>query len=112
MQKRYLLVGCVILMLTTVFACLLMPGEICHIRYGRPLLSFAEGRDCHRRVKQGMTFNEVRTTLGDPHEIQMKGDGSIYWLYYARSTLSPFIDACVCIDFDHEGRVTRANPDH
>jgi hypothetical protein len=104
-SKRFLVVVCVVLILPVCAVCIL-PGEVCRLRYGRPLLTFNEWQEFYRRIKPGMTFVEVQKNVGDPHEIKRSPNGaSIRWVYYVRSSLSPVIDGFVIIEYDRDGRV-------
>jgi SmpA / OmlA family len=40
------------------------------------------GPDPRERIAVGMTTDEVRETLGKPHEQHIKGDGKQTWIYY------------------------------
>jgi hypothetical protein len=51
-----------------------------------------------------MTFDEVRSELGEPHE-KLVGDRSTSWRYYVRSSFSPFINGFFAIEFDRNGRM-------
>ena|ERR1022692_4510926 len=103
MQKRWrlivfsLIIGAIVITGTTIV--FRRPSE------GRPLLEYEEWNNALRVTKKGMTPDEVRAAIGEPHDRRLNKDDTSSWLYYCRSSFSPFIDGCVDVVFDSRGLV-------
>jgi outer membrane protein assembly factor BamE (lipoprotein component of BamABCDE complex) len=53
------------------------------------------------KVKEGMSADDVRAALGDPHNRETRGDDGEGWYYYQDS----FQIGWFCVDFGLDGRV-------
>jgi outer membrane protein assembly factor BamE (lipoprotein component of BamABCDE complex) len=86
----------------TALSCLL-PRVIFESHYGRPPLSTQEYRDTAWKVKIGMTADEVRQGIGEPHEQRpyVNNPGQIDWFYFNDSFAIGFF----CVSFEKDGRV-------
>jgi outer membrane protein assembly factor BamE (lipoprotein component of BamABCDE complex) len=103
--RNYFFAACIFVIATVLTLCFL-PREIYRFRYGRPLLTTAEYLESYQKVKNGMTFEEVRNAIGDPHEMFSNHDGSTSWSYYVPSSFSPIEDGLFTVEFDAKGRMT------
>jgi outer membrane protein assembly factor BamE (lipoprotein component of BamABCDE complex) len=87
----------------TALSCIL-PRVIFESHYGRPPLSAQEYLDTAWKVKTGMTADEVRQAIGEPHkEIPDRNDRRrIDWFYYTDSFEYGFFG----VSFGQDGRVS------
>jgi hypothetical protein len=104
MRHVWLVSGAVLIL--AAFVLLGPPGVWYRLRYGRPLLTTEKYNDSSRLVREGMSFDEVRRALGDPHEIERNHDGSTSWRYRVRSSFSPLEEGFLGIEFGLDGRMT------
>jgi hypothetical protein len=102
---RFLFVGGAVLILGA-FVLFGRPGVWYQLRYGRPLMTTEKYLESNRLIKQGMTFDEVRTALGEPHEEFSNHDGTTSWRYFVPSSLSPIMDGFLGVEFGREGHMT------
>jgi hypothetical protein len=75
------------------------------VYYGRPRLTTKEYLESHGKLRKGMTFDEVRNAIGEPHKKWSNFDGSTSWRYYVPSSFSPIEDGFFGVEFDANGRM-------
>jgi hypothetical protein len=88
----------------SVGTCCLLPGIIFRLQYGRPPLAAEKYRTSLETIKPGMTFDEVRALLGEPHEKYTRhrdDDWGETWIYWT----DPFGAGYLGVQFSKEGRV-------
>ena len=73
------------------------------LQYGRGPLSVELYQASRTSTMQGMTQEEVRARLGEPHEVYDKWDGEASWIYYTDT----FGHGYLGIRFGPDGRVVR-----
>ncbi len=91
-------IGIILLLVSAAvpFSCCVAPSLLFRQHYG----SFPLSGNPYTRVKEGMSADEVRASLGNPHNRDERDDGE-GWYYYQDS-----LEICwFCVDFGPDGRV-------
>jgi hypothetical protein len=88
---------------TCCLSCCLLPSIAFRLEYGRPPLAEEKYDTSLETVKPGMTFDEVRAVLGEPHEKypSSRDDEGEVWLYWTDSIKLGYLG----VQFSKEGRV-------
>ena len=85
-------------------SCCVLPDLVFRWEYGRPPLAKEKFDTSLKTVKPGMTFDQVRAALGEPHEkYQDPGDGGEVWVYRTE----PLRLGGLYIQFSKDGLVLR-----
>jgi hypothetical protein len=84
-------------------SCCVLPDVVFRWEHGRPPLAKEKFDASLKTVKPGMTFDQVRATLGEPYEkYQSPGDdGGEVWVYWT----DPFQLDAIRVRFSKDGVV-------
>src|SRR5262245_24374103 len=92
----------IVLLAAVVLSCCVLPDLLFRVKYGRPPLSAEKYRTS--LVTGGMTADEVRAALGEPHEIHpaVSPEDEEVWFYHT-DLLGP---SSLGVNFGPDKRVT------